>query len=431
MGTVQVKGLGKAYKQYTTRWSRLAEWLLPLRGPRHVLHWVLRDISFQVEPGEAVGIIGANGAGKSTLLKMITGTTQPSAGTVEVGGRVSALLELGMGFHPDFTGRQNIFMAGQLLGLSAQRITALIPEIEAFAGIDQYIDQPVRVYSSGMQVRLAFALATADRPDVLIIDEALAVGDAAFQRKCFRRIETYLAAGTTLLFVSHDIETVKKLCDKALFIKEGRLAHYGAAKLACDEYERYLFGDRRDPAKLEENELATPDPETTKFDPALVPSCEMRYGNGMADIVACWLEDMNGRAVNVVAAGTRFRWRYLVRFNRDVDHPIFAMLLKTREGIALYGVDSTVLRSAPRQARAGEELDITFELANALAPGIYFLNCGIRIHTPNKVEFLSRRVDSAILRIYASPNSTVATGLVELSAKLKIDRTTTSAARQT
>src|SRR5690606_8406318 len=172
MGTITVSNLGKAYKIYPTRWSRLREWIDPLSRPRHLLKWVLSDLSFIVRPGEAVGIIGVNGAGKSTLLKMITGTTQPTTGSVKISGRVAALLELGMGFHPDFTGRQNAYMAGQLLGYSVEEIAHLMPEIEAFAEIGDYIDQPVRVYSSGMQMRLAFSVATARRPDVLIVDEA-------------------------------------------------------------------------------------------------------------------------------------------------------------------------------------------------------------------------------------------------------------------
>jgi lipopolysaccharide transport system ATP-binding protein len=397
---------------------------LPWAGQRHALHWVLRDINFTVNPGEAVGIIGINGAGKSTLLKMITGTTQPTTGSVQITGRVAALLELGMGFHPEFTGRQNVLMAGQLLGYSVEEIGALMPEIEAFAEIGDYIDQPVRVYSSGMQVRLAFAVSTANRPDVLIIDEALSVGDAAFQRKCFQRIETYQSAGSTLLFVSHDIETVKKLCDRAVFIKDGQLAHLGAAKQACDEYERYLFGDRRERTKSAKGgDASSPAPEAAKFDPSLVASCEMSYGNGKADIESCWLEDATGRRINVVEAGAPFRWCYQVRFNQDVDKPIFAMMLKTREGIALYGVDSSEVGVPPSKAHAGEQLNVSFSLANSLAPGVYYLNCGVRIHTVNGVEFLSRRVDSAILRVTAGPNSTVMVGLVEMGATLNIDQT--------
>ncbi|MDR3323168.1 MAG: ATP-binding cassette domain-containing protein, partial [Zoogloeaceae bacterium] len=188
MGSVVVSGVGKAYRQYRSRWGRLAEWLWPAGPPRHTLKWVLRDISFQVTPGEAVGIIGINGAGKSTLLKLITGTARPTTGHIALQGRVAALLELGMGFHPDFTGRQNAYMAGQLIGMERQTIARLMPEIEAFAEIGDYLDQPVRVYSSGMQVRLAFSVATALRPDVLIIDEALSVGDAYFQHKSFERI---------------------------------------------------------------------------------------------------------------------------------------------------------------------------------------------------------------------------------------------------
>lgn len=184
------------------------EWLDPRGKPRHELHWVQQGLNFEVRAGEAVGIIGMNGAGKSTLLKMIVGTTQPTTGSVEMTGRVAALLELGMGFHPDFTGRQNAIMAGQLLGMSVEEILTLMPDIEAFAEIGEYIDEPVRVYSSGMQVRLAFAVATARRPDVLIVDEALSVGDAYFQHKSFDRIREFRKRGTTLLIVSHDKQAI-------------------------------------------------------------------------------------------------------------------------------------------------------------------------------------------------------------------------------
>src|SRR5205085_1659835 len=209
-----------------TRWSRLAEWMIPGR-PRHKLKWVLRDVSFSVKPGEAVGLIGINGAGKSTLLKLITGTTQPTTGGVHMEGRVAALLELGMGFHPDFTGRQNVFMAGQLLGMTVDEIARLMPEIEAFAEIGDYMDQPVRVYSSGMQMRVAFSVATARRPDILIVDEALSVGDAYFQHKSFARIRSFREMGTTLLFVSHDKSAIQALCDEAILLHGGRIAIQG------------------------------------------------------------------------------------------------------------------------------------------------------------------------------------------------------------
>ena len=236
MGTITVSELGKAYKQYPNRWSRLIEWLKSGRVKRHQLKWVLQDISFTVKAGEAVGIIGINGAGKSTLLKLITGTTRPTTGSVHMTGRVAALLELGMGFHPDFTGRQNAFMAAQLMGISSDEIMRQMPEIEAFAEIGEYIDQPVRVYSSGMQMRLAFSVATAMRPDILIVDEALSVGDAYFQHKSFDRIRQFQKAGTTLLIVSHDKAAIQSICDQAILLKAGRLVMQGKPEAVMDYY---------------------------------------------------------------------------------------------------------------------------------------------------------------------------------------------------
>jgi len=209
MGKLVVSHLGKAYKRYAGKWARTLEWITG--RPQHEQTWVLNDIHFTVHPGEAVGIVGVNGAGKSTLLKIITGTTQPTKGSVHTEGRVAALLELGMGFHPDFTGRQNVFMAGQLLGLQGDEIAACLPAIEAFAEIGDYIDRPVRTYSSGMQMRLAFSVATAVRPAVLIVDEALSVGDAYFQHKSFNRIREFGKQGTTLLIVSHDKAAIQSI----------------------------------------------------------------------------------------------------------------------------------------------------------------------------------------------------------------------------
>mgnify|MGYP000043385308 CR=1 FL=1 len=418
MGALTVSNLSKVYKRYPSKWARAREW--STGKTTHEKTWVLRDINFTIQPGEAVGVIGMNGAGKSTLLKIITGTTQPTTGSVQIQGRIAALLELGMGFHPDFTGRQNVFMAGQLLGLSAEEIARCMPDIEAFADIGDYIERPVRMYSSGMQMRLAFSVASAVRPDVLIVDEALSVGDAAFQRKCFQRLESYRSAGTTLLFVSHDIETVKKLCDTALFIKEGQLAQWGQANQVCDSYERYLFGGGQ-PAKSDTraNEIR-PVKGSTLFDPSLIASCEMTYGNGKAEIEACWLCDETGQQVNVIESGTAFRWCYRVRFNQDANKPIFAMMLKTREGVALYGVDSQQLPSESRGFRAGETVQVEFTLANPLAPGVYYLNCGVRDDGTDGIEFLSRRVDAALLKVIHSSETSVVTGLVEMKANLSV-----------
>ena len=267
MGSIRVSNLGKAYKQYPASWSRLAEWLLPFRKPDYKLKWVLQDISFHVDPGEAVGIIGINGAGKSTLLKLITGTAQPTTGKVAINGRVAAMLELGMGFHPDFTGRQNVFMAGQLIGLNQQEITELMPEIEAFAEIGDYLDQPVRVYSSGMQMRLAFSVATARRPDVLIVDEAMSVGDAYFQHKSFDRIREFRKQGTTLLIVSHDRGAIQSICDRAILLDAGRLAKEGAPEEIMDFYNAMLA--ERENRTVRQDKLA--DGKVPGIDPGAGP----------------------------------------------------------------------------------------------------------------------------------------------------------------
>lgn len=242
MGNIQVKNIGKAYKLYSSRWKRLIEWFVPGMVNLHQKKWILQDINFTIHKGESVGILGINGAGKSTLLKMIVGTTKPTTGYVKTSGRIAALLELGMGFHPDFTGRQNVYMAGQLLGLTAHELSHLMPVIEEFSEIGDYIDLPIRVYSSGMQVRLAFSVATAIRPDILIVDEALAVGDTRFQQKCYKRINDFKSLGTTILFVTHDLGTIYNLCDRAIYIKDARLKAIGDVKSVSAEYEKDIKG---------------------------------------------------------------------------------------------------------------------------------------------------------------------------------------------
>jgi lipopolysaccharide transport system ATP-binding protein len=236
MGAITVTNLGKAYKSYPNKWSRVLDWFSPKFKSRHSLKWVLKEVTFAISPGESVGIIGLNGAGKSTLLKLIVGTLTPSEGEIYSSGSVVALLELGMGFHPEFTGKQNVYMAAQLQGLSAAEVDSILPEIEAFAESGEYIDRPLREYSSGMQMRLAFAVATCKRPDILIVDEALSVGDSYFQHKCSDRIRKYQEMGTTFLFVSHSPEAIKSMCKRAILLKDGNLLLDGNADEVMDFY---------------------------------------------------------------------------------------------------------------------------------------------------------------------------------------------------
>jgi len=356
MGTITVSNLGKAYKTYPTRLSRLAEWMLPFGGPRHSLKWVLRDVSFQVSPGEAVGLIGINGAGKSTLLKLITGTTQPSTGHVAMEGSVAALLELGMGFHPDFTGRQNAYMAGQLLGMSVEQIRELMPQIEAFADIGDYMDQPVRVYSSGMQMRVAFSVATARRPDILIVDEALSVGDAYFQHKSFDRIRQFRKEGTTLLLVSHDKQAIQSVCDRAILLDGGRLAREGRPEEIMDYYNAMIAERENDTVRLKE--IADGKVQTVS-------------GTGEATVADIALLDETGERVEVVDVGSPVTLEVKVKVNAPIPRMVLGYMIKDRLGQAMYGTN-THLKALPLDdVAAGEEVVYRFAFPMNLGPGTY------------------------------------------------------------
>ncbi|MCP1417905.1 lipopolysaccharide transport system ATP-binding protein [Pseudomonas laurylsulfativorans] len=356
MGHIRVSGLGKAYKQYPNRWSRLFEWLVPFSPTRHQLHWVLQGVDFEIQPGEAVGIVGVNGAGKSTLLKMITGTTQPTCGDIQLQGRVAALLELGMGFHPDFTGRQNTFMAGQLLGMQVEEIEALMPEIESFAEIGEAIDHPVRTYSSGMQMRLAFSVATARRPDILIVDEALSVGDAYFQHKSFDRIRNFRKAGTTLLIVSHDRSAIQSICDTAILLENGRMAMRGKPEEVMDYYNAMLA--QREGQTVRQEMLANGQVQTIS-------------GTGEAGILSVRLLDPKGRSVEVAEVGQAMVLEVQVEVRQDIERLILGFMIKDRLGQPMYGINTHRVDKALTDLSAGERVTYRFAFDMRLGKGNY------------------------------------------------------------
>lgn len=362
MGHITVQGLGKAYRQYPGRWSRLAEWLLPGQHPRHTLKWVLQDISFTVAPGEAVGIIGINGAGKSTLLKMITGTTQPTTGSISMSGRVAALLELGMGFHADFSGRQNVVMAGQLLGYSLEEIEQLMPAIQAFAEIGDYIDQPVRVYSSGMQMRLAFSVATARRPDVLIVDEALSVGDAYFQHKSFERIREFGKQGTTLLIVSHDKQAIQSICNRAILLNAGRLAMTGDPESVMDYYNALIADQKQQQIIIQRKEDG---------------SRSTVSGNKDAEFARITMHNEQGEDCAVFFVGAPAVVRVLVRVNRPVPNLVMGCGIKDRLGQMMFGTNTFHTRQIIEHPEAGSVHVISVSFAMNLGPGSYSLHISL------------------------------------------------------
>ncbi|NSL53752.1 ABC transporter ATP-binding protein [Uliginosibacterium aquaticum] len=392
MGSITVSNVGKAYKHYPNKWVRFVEWIgLPSAEPRHKLKWILQDINFTVSPGEAVGIIGMNGAGKSTLLKMITGTTQPSTGSVQMQGRVAALLELGMGFHPDFTGRQNAVMAGQLLGYSMEEISRLMPEIEAFAEIGEYIDQPVRVYSSGMQVRLAFSVATAIRPDILIVDEALSVGDVYFQHKSFERIRQYRKQGTTLLLVSHDKSAIQSICDRAILLDAGVLAMAGDPEAVMDFYN----------AKLADHQN-----QTVKQEVTATGKIQTISGTAEATIADIFLIDEEGRRIEVVDVGQPITLRVLVTAHCYIERLIFGYGIKDRLGQVVYGTNTDLTNQALDNVEAGSSICFDISFPANLGAGDFSIQtalCSTDTHLVNNYEWRDLALVFSVVNI-SKPN---------------------------
>ena len=375
MGSIAINHLGKAYKQYPTRWSRLAEWLVPFGSKQHRLKWVLQDITFTVNPGEAVGVIGINGAGKSTLLKMITGTTQPTTGSVHMQGRVAAMLELGMGFHPEFTGRQNAFMAGQLLGYTVEEIERLMPEIEAFAEIGEYIDQPVRVYSSGMQMRLAFSVATAHRPDILIVDEALSVGDAYFVHKSFARIKSFREQGTTLLIVSHDKGAIQSICDRAILLDAGRLAMEGEPEAVMDYYNAMLAERGNQTVRQERTE-----------------SGKVQTLSGTNEAVVRSIAMLNdaGEPIEMVSVGQAVQLKVVVEIKYDLPELVLGYMIKDRLGQPVFGTNTYHLKQVIHQTASGQIKTFVFRFNASLGPGTYSIATSLHTsdtHLVNNYEW--------------------------------------------
>ncbi|MCF8160595.1 MAG: ABC transporter ATP-binding protein [Polaromonas sp.] len=360
MDAICIKNLGKAYRQYPTRWARLLEWLPGARHARHTLRWVLHDVTFSIRAGEAVGLVGMNGAGKSTLLKLITGTSEATTGSVQVSGRIAALLELGMGFHPDFSGRQNALTAGQLLGISAHDMQQLMPHIEAFAEIGDYMDMPVRVYSSGMQMRLAFSVATCVRPEVLIVDEALSVGDAYFQHKSFNRIREFGRLGTTLLIVSHDRAAIQSICSRAILLRDGAVALDGDPETVLDYYNAALAqnGLQRDTGTLEQVTLDSGRVQTVS-------------GTREAVVTSVSLHNAQGEAIEMVRVGEPVELRVQVRVNADVPQLVLGYGIKNRLGQVMYGTNTWHTGQVIEAPRAGACYVFSMRFAANLGMGSY------------------------------------------------------------
>lgn len=386
MPALRVENVSKQYRIYDRPIDRLKESLTRGRWKTHREFWALHDISFEIEAGTTTGIVGPNGSGKSTLLQIITGTLEPTHGSVWHEGRIAALLELGAGFNPEFTGIENVFMNASLMGFSKAETQRLLPEIASFAEIGEFIHQPLKTYSSGMYIRLAFATAVAVSPQILIIDEALSVGDAVFQHRCTRRIKEMQEAGTTILFVSHDPGAIRALCTRAILLNSGRMEADGAPAHVLDRYQKLIMAQEAAYAKAqlslvhEKMQAATvaEEKETT-------PQFTYRHGNGSAEILGVDLFDASQRRVAMIETGQLVHLRVRVVFHENVEDPVYGFVIRNRHGINLYGTNTKVQGIKPGLLKRGERVETTFSFNCWLAPDLYSIS--IAVHGSNSVSF--------------------------------------------
>ena len=441
---IRAHQLGKCFHVYEKPRHRLQQFVLPRldsalrRDPRRYYKefWALRDLSLDIRKGETVGIIGKNGSGKSTFLQMVCGTLTPTTGTVETNGRIAALLELGSGFNPEFTGRENVFLNGTVLGLTTAEIAARFDDIAAFADIGDFIEQPVKTYSSGMMVRLAFAVAINAEPEILVVDEALSVGDELFQRKCFSRIEAIRDNGATILFVSHSGNTIVELCDRAVLIDAGDLLAVGAPKDIVGKYQKLLYApaEKREAirnaikgegaAPADEGAVGTPPGADAapaapareieeRYNPALTPQSTIEYEARGARITSprILLADADIQ-VNCLCRGRQYRYVYEVHLSAPVSHIRAGMMIKTISGVDLGGaVSAPDIRTSIPRADAGAIVQVEFRFECNLNPGTYFLNAGVQGVIDGEDTYLHRLLDVAMFQVLPEPIS-VSTGIV-------------------
>jgi ABC-type polysaccharide/polyol phosphate transport system ATPase subunit len=400
---IVVRNVSKKFRLFASPKERFLEALHPFRKQYHHEFWALRDISLEVERGEIVGILGRNGSGKSTLLQIICAVMQATSGEVQVNGRIAALLELGAGFNPEFTGRDNIILNGAIVGLSRKEIFRRLPEIEAFADIGEFFDQPVKTYSSGMFVRVAFAAAIHVDPDILVVDEALAVGDAKFQRKCLQHIEKIRTNGAAILFVSHSLETITSLCSRAIILENGTLIANGEPKPAAEQYLSLLFSETKaeNPAEEPTQEESLPVPAAQHAlptqetgDPFLADSAfwgtdiplsqrfgynrhEIRTMNGGAAIIDYAVMG-NGRPdLSSIVSGTAVTIFVKVQFTENVTQPIVGFELKTDKGVTIAGSNTYLSRAPLQPVGKGEVKVYQIDFNVPLNEGDYFVDLGV------------------------------------------------------
>ena len=398
---IEVRDVVKIYKLYDKPRDRMKEAFGLGKKQAHKLHYALNGVSMNIYKGETVGIIGTNGSGKSTILKIITGVLTPSAGEVKVDGRISALLELGAGFNQEYNGIENVYLNGTMMGFSEKEIDEKLPDILEFADIGDYVYQPVKTYSSGMFVRLAFAVAINIEPEILIVDEALSVGDVFFQAKCYHKFEEFKKMGKTIVFVSHDLSSISKYCDRVFLLNKGVLLGEGTPKEMIDAYKRVLVGQYEVPDKQENNDLLQ-DPELRRA--AENPSA-LEYGTKQAKITEFYVTDDHGVKTTAVIKGSEFTLHMKVEFAEHIPAPIFAFSFKNAIGTEITGTNSMIEKAYLESAEAGQVKDVTFTQKMSLQGGEYLISMGVTGYNGDTFEVYHRLYDALNITVVSDKNT--------------------------
>ena len=418
---IAVNHLNKIYRLYDKPIDRLKESLGLSRKKKYKEHYALRDVSFTVEKGETVGIIGTNGSGKSTILKIITGVLNATGGEVQVNGRISALLELGAGFNMEYSGIENIYLNGTMIGFSREEIDARLDDILKFADIGDFVYQPVKTYSSGMFVRLAFAVAINIEPEILIVDEALSVGDVFFQAKCYRKFEEFKKQGKTILIVSHDLGSISKYCDRVVLLNQGVKMAEGNPKEMVDLYKRLLVGQAEDP---QEETLETQEPaesisedEQWKRPYPLNPE-KLEYGGGEAKIIDFTILDDRGLPGNTITKGSSFLIKMKVKFFSPVTEPIFAYTFKNIQGTEITGTNTMYEKADVPPRNPGDEVIVSFQQEMNLQGGEYLLSLGCTGYQNGEFCVFHRLYDICNVTVISSKNTV---GFFDMNSKVEVE----------
>jgi len=428
---IEARGLGKTYELYARPRDRLKQMLWPGRRRFYREFVAVQGVDLDIECGECIGVVGRNGSGKSTLLNMICGTLEPSAGELEVHGRVAPMLTIGTGFSPEFTGRENVLLNATVLGLSRAEILERMQFIIDFADIGEFFDQPVKRYSSGMYSRLAFSAAIAIDPEILVMDEVLAVGDEAFTRKCFARIEAIKKEGATIFFASHAAPLVIELCDRAILMDHGECLLQSDPKTVVSQYQRLLYAapEREEGLRAEIRELGSQPGATLRraprrepvdepvdygrFDTGLVPESTVEYGLGGARIENLRILDADGKQVNVLRPGFHYRYAYEVKFLENADQVRFGMMVKLVSGFELGGQVSHPRGDALEKVEPDMRVHVEFAFVARLVSGTYFVNAGVLALRAGEEVYLHRIVDALMFKILPAEQDRI-TGHLDL-----------------